>query len=263
MTPTEPGGPGGAGDRQLCRDDAAYVLGALPPADRHAYEDHLRECAACQASVRSLAGLPGLLALTSADVLAGPAEPVPPSVLPAVLGRVTRARRRRRWLVGSLAAAAVALLVVAIGAAVRPAPGSGEAGPGPSGTGSASVDPSAGSGVPGAPAPGATAPSPGPDETVPLDQVAPGPMTATLELVDRRWGTSITVVCSYAADMNDAVPYDLAVVDLAGHESSAGSWSGVPGVTARIPVATALPREQISAFEIRLADGRTILHGAP
>lgn len=260
MTPTEPGGPG---DRQLCRDDAAYVLGALSPADRRAYEDHLRDCAACQASVRGLAGLPGLLALTSADVLAGAGEPVPPSVLPAVLDRVVRARRRRRWLVGALAAAAVVVLVVAVGAVARPAPAVVAAGPGATGTGSPAGDPSSGPPATGSTSSAATSPGPVPDETVPLAQVTPGPMTATLELADRRWGTSITVVCSYAADMDDPVPYDLAVVDLAGHESSAGSWSGVPGVTARIPVATALPREQISAFEIRLADGRTILQGTP
>lgn len=253
MTRVEPTGPTGPDDRQHCRDDAAYVLGALSPADRRDYEEHLRGCPACQASVRSLAGLPGLLALTSADVLAGPADPVPPAVLPGVLDRMTRARRRRRWLVGGLAAAAVTLLIVAVGAFVRPAPAAVEAGPGPAGAGSQS----------GAPSSGATPPGPAPDETVPLAQVLPGPMTATLELADRRWGTSITVVCSYEQDMGDAVPYDLSVVDLAGHESSAGSWSGVPGVTARIPVATALPRSQISAFEIRLADGRTILHGAP
>lgn len=260
---TTPGAPGAPGpdDRQLCRDDAAYVLGALSPADRRAYEDHLRGCAACQASVRSLAGLPGLLALTSADVLAGPADPVPPSVLPGVLRRVAQARRRRRSLVGGLAAA-VAVLVIVVGALARPVPAPSAAGAGPGPTGPTVTQPgtaSAGEASPGEPSAG----PPGPDETVPLAQVMPGPMTATLELADRGWGTSITVVCSYARDMPDAVPYDLAVVDLSGHESSAGSWSGVAGVTARIPVATALPREQISAFEIRLADGRTILQGAP
>ena len=91
----------------------------------------------------------------------------------------------------------------------------------------------------------------------------PGPMTATLELADRRWGTAITVICQYDAAMTRSVAYDLAVVDTDGHESSAGSWSGLPGVTARIPVATAVPRENISSFEVRLPDGRAILRGAP
>jgi len=244
-------GPDGSADREICHDDAAYVLGALSPVDRRAYEEHLRECSACQASVRSLAGLPGLLALTSADALTGPAHAVPRSVLPGVLRRVERARRRRRWVVSGLAAAAAVLMLVVVWAVARPEPVPSAAGTGdaPVATATATT--------------GTLAPSAGPDDTVPLAQVMPGPMTATLELADRRWGTAITVICSYDQDMGNSVPYDLAIVDVDGHESSAGSWSGVPGVTARIPVATSLPRGQISAFEIRLADGRTILQGAP
>lgn len=44
--------------------DAAYVLGALSPEDRQAFEQHLQECDRCAAAVRELAGLPGLLAQT-------------------------------------------------------------------------------------------------------------------------------------------------------------------------------------------------------
>ena len=32
-----------------------------------------------------------------------------------------------------------------------------------------------------------------------MTQVLAGPMTASLELVDKRWGTAITVVCQYDA----------------------------------------------------------------
>lgn len=242
------GGTAGPDDRQVCQDDAAYVLGALSPADRRTYEEHLRDCAVCQSSVRRLAGLPGLLALTTEDSLTGPERPVPPAVLARVLGRVERARRRRRWAVSGLVAAAAVLMIVVVLAVVRPEPtqSAGVSGSTSTAVGSASVAPSA-----------------APDDTVPLAQVMPGPMTATLELDDKRWGTAITVICSYDESMRTSVPYDLAIVDVDGHESSAGSWSGVPGVTARIPVATAIPRARISAFEIRLADGRTILQGSP
>jgi hypothetical protein len=106
-------------------------------------------------------------------------------------------------------------------------------------------------------------PSAASDATVPLAQVLPGPMTATLELDDKRWGTAITVVCSYDETMRNSVAYDLAVVDTDGNVTSAGSWSGVPGVTARVPVATSVPRDRISSFEIRLSDGRAILRGSP
>ena len=92
MTQDGTSGPDGSADREICHDDAAYVLGALSPVDRRAYEEHLRECSACQASVRSLAGLPGLLALTSADALTGPAHAVPRSG--AVFGQRYRSRIR-------------------------------------------------------------------------------------------------------------------------------------------------------------------------
>ena len=42
-------------------DAGPYVLGALPPEDRRAFEEHLATCALCQAEVREFAGLPGLL----------------------------------------------------------------------------------------------------------------------------------------------------------------------------------------------------------
>ncbi len=236
-----------SGDPALCHDDAAYVLGALSPADRRVYEEHLRDCATCQASVRSLAGMPGLLALTTEDVITGNQPELPPTLLPGLLRRARVSRRRNRWLISGLAAAAAVLLVAVVWVVARPA-----------------ATPAA-SGGPGAAASASPSPSPpvAPDQTVPLAQVLPGPMNATLELADKRWGTAITVVCSYDEAMRDSVAYDLAIVDVDGQETSAGSWSGVPGVTARVPVATAVPRDRISEFEIRLADGRTILQGSP
>ena len=83
----------------LCNSDAAYVLGALSPADRRAYEDHLRGCAECQVSVQRLAGLPGLLALTSAEAVEGEGQPIPDTLLPGLIKRVQAERRRRNWLV--------------------------------------------------------------------------------------------------------------------------------------------------------------------
>jgi hypothetical protein len=238
---------GSGGERQICHDDAAYVLGALSPADRRVYEEHLRECPACQASVRSLAGLPGLLALTTEDAVTGTQPVLPPALLPGLLHRAERARRRRGWLLSGLVAATAVLLVAVVWVIARPDDAQ-IAGP-ETGT--------------GAPTGASATPSAVSDETVPLAQVMPGPMTATLELDDRRWGTAITVVCSYDEAMRNSVAYDLAVVDTNGTVTSAGSWSGVPGVTARVPVATSVPRDKISSFEIRLGDGRTILRGSP
>jgi putative zinc finger protein len=82
--------------------DAAYVLGALSPEDRVAFEEHLASCESCAASVRTLAGLPGLLTQVDADQL-GVDQPAP-EVLPQLLTEVRRIRRRR-WIATATAGA--------------------------------------------------------------------------------------------------------------------------------------------------------------
>jgi hypothetical protein len=98
--------------------DAAYVLGSLAPAERADYERHLSTCEECSRSVRELAGLPGLLARVPADVLEPSAgrEPVPETLLPALVAAAERHQRRRTIRASLLAAAAVA--VIAVGSAV-------------------------------------------------------------------------------------------------------------------------------------------------
>jgi len=98
--------------------DAAYVLGALSPAERREFEEHLATCPHCQAAVSELAGMPGLLAQVSpadaamlsmaVDNDAGPSEtapatdpeaeliePGPPSFLLPKMIKKARSRRRR------------------------------------------------------------------------------------------------------------------------------------------------------------------------
>lgn len=101
--------------------DAAYVLGALSPADRREFEEHLAGCPSCQAAVSELAGLPGLLAQISpedAALLAATPDRLedgPPRGLLAKM--ISGERSRRRRLVGVIvgAAAALALLFGGIG----------------------------------------------------------------------------------------------------------------------------------------------------
>ncbi|GHF26115.1 anti-sigma factor [Amycolatopsis deserti] len=92
--------------------DAAYVLGALSPEDRAAYEEHLRECDACSRAVAELAGLPGLLSQVTPDMVEG--EPPPDRLLPALLRSVRRVRRRRVLTTFGVAVAAAAAVLVAI-----------------------------------------------------------------------------------------------------------------------------------------------------
>jgi hypothetical protein len=101
---------------RFTHDAGPYVLGALPPEDRRAFEEHLATCGHCRAEVQEFAGLPGLLSRLPAGelpaVLQGSPEPPPPvSVLPALLqeaGMQRRSRRRRGVLVGIAAALAIA-----------------------------------------------------------------------------------------------------------------------------------------------------------
>jgi anti-sigma factor RsiW len=109
---------------QYARSDAAYVLGALTPEERHQYEQHLRGCDTCTGAVREVAGLPGLLARLSADRViamdaatdspaAGPADPpLPQTLLPRLLRRVRQDRRRSRVRIAVVAAGVAASLAV-------------------------------------------------------------------------------------------------------------------------------------------------------
>jgi hypothetical protein len=95
---------------------AAYVLGALEPAERDLVRAHIPLCAECRAAPAEIAPVPALLYRVSPeDAAAGP--PVPDE---AMLGRLltaaaaTRKVRRNRVL----AAAAAALVLAAGGTAV-------------------------------------------------------------------------------------------------------------------------------------------------
>ena len=91
---------------QLGDQAAPYVLGALPPAERQAFEAHLAGCVTCAAEVRSLAPVAAALAH-----LAPPAEPAAP-----VRARLLAAlSKRSSSYVSWLAAAASVALAVALG----------------------------------------------------------------------------------------------------------------------------------------------------
>jgi anti-sigma factor RsiW len=108
-----------------------YLLGTIEPARRAVVARHLTTCPECRAELAGLAGLPALLGRVPADELRRVLEgdviaPVPGPPLGALLGRMTRVRRRRRYL------AAAAALIVGVAAvsgwqALRP--------PGPAGAG--------------------------------------------------------------------------------------------------------------------------------
>ena len=223
-------------------DDGSYVLGALSPADRRAFEAHLSGCDQCQRSVRELAGLPGLLARVDAGVLESPAadEPVPAGVLPALLHDVRRDRRRRtRLTVGAAAAAAVVVATATFTLA-----GLNDSGDGPSAN-------------PPATSSSATGTATGQAMEPVGDPVG---VRAMLDLAPVAWGTKLDLVCSYAGEAYAAPEaYSLVVHTRDGHSEQVATWKSLPGKTMRLAAATATSRSDITSVEMRTADGDPVL----
>jgi hypothetical protein len=202
-------------------DDGAYVLDALPPDERAAFEAHLATCADCQARVveaRAAAGL--LVGLTEADI-ADPG-PMPDTLLPGLLRRVGREQTRRRLVSGSIGAAAAAI-VTALVIVLWP--------------GSSSTAPPAQALVP----------------------VRPSPVTATATLVSKAWGTEIDLHCHYSDNVDRYEPYKLYVIDKSGGRHAAGSWLLSPGHEVDFTAGTAVQEPDISRVEITRENGSPIL----
>ena len=217
--------------------DAAYVLGALSPADRRLFEEHLEQCDACRAALVDVAPTIGLLSRIAPEraqsMLAGPDPDDAPDAATRArvvdLGaRASRRRRRAWWTAGLAAAAAVVVAVVLVlTTAIVPALRN--------------------------------------VQVVALEAVVDIPISATVELSDAAWGTRIEMVCRYPADASHDVPdggwpYALVVTAVDGTTSDVSSWRAIPGATARLSAATALDADEIAALEIRsLGSGRVLM----
>ncbi|GAA1685507.1 zf-HC2 domain-containing protein [Fodinicola feengrottensis] len=212
--------------------DAAYVLGALSPADRRAYEQHLTECDICSRAVRDLAGMPGLLGsvpLSAVDTPVGD-EPVP-DMLPRLLRKVGRDRRVRSWwLSGVTAAAAALVLVLSLALVLVVGTSSGQQ----------------------------------PVQAV-AQQLTPTVSTdirATVWLTNVAWGTKIDLECTHDADTKYPRGwYALTVTDRKGRVEQVASWSTVPELkTIKMAGSTGLPTDDIVAVDVRTATNKIILH---
>lgn len=224
----------------FAHDDAAYVLGALSPTERLEFERHLETCDACTRSVRSLAGMPGLLDRIDASVLENPPDdpPLPSTLLPA-LNRAVEDRRRRRTavVVGLAAAAAVTALAVPV-VLTRGDDAPPVSGPG---TSSSAVV-----------------------ETRAMKPVGEVPIQATLGLEAVTWGTRMLITCTYDRKWVDVelpgeVDYLLFVTTEDGRTEQVGSWRSVDGTTMEVPAATSVGRDDIADVEVRTTDGRVVL----
>ena len=214
--------------------DAAYVLGALSPADRREFEEHLRGCAECAANVAALAGVPGLLArvpreeglaLLDSPV---PSEDVLPTLLPRLEFAARRDRRRRRagtWALAAAAAAAGVIGTLAIPQLLDQ-----------------------------------------PTETVTaeLEPVIDIPLTATVELTDADGGTQLDMICSYPYGAGDGRErsYDLFVIDTAGEAQRVSTWTSRAGQTVEVSATVDAAPDEIETVEVRSTDSGDVLLAA-
>jgi hypothetical protein len=216
--------------------DAAYVLGALSPAERREYETHLRDCERCSASVADLAAVPPLLSrVPASEALAlleddRPAPEAVPDPLPRLLAAVRARRRRRRfWLGGvgvAVAAAVTAVLLVL---------------------------------------PGTLA---GPREPVAVSLQAADtvPLFADVKLVAQDWGTRIDMTCTYRGDGPYSNPppwqYQLTLTAKDGKQTVVSSWKAGPGETVHTTGTVDLSVGDIASVEVRSArTGDVLLRG--
>jgi hypothetical protein len=225
---------------EYAEQDGAYVLGALPAAERLAYEQHLTTCEECSRAVRQLAGLPGLLSRVDTTVLddAPADEPVPDFLLPNLVREVRRSRRRRFLIVGAAAAAAVvAVLALAL---------------------------------PGLLDDDKTAPPVAVPAGQAMTTIGGAPVHAKLALEPVTWGTRLQLACTYdpddAAWGNDDGPhrvtYTIVVRTRDGQTEQVGTWRSLEGRTMHLTAATAANRQDIAAVEVRTTDGRTVLESS-
>ena len=213
--------------------DAAYVLGALGPAERRAFEEHLTDCATCTRAVADLAGLPALLSQVDESVFADPeaSPPLPETLLPRLLDEVRRRRRRLRLLATVGAAAAVAVVAVVTGVLLL-----------------------------------GGSPSPDRAEVQAMTQVDQDRLSATVSLQDVAWGTRMQLTCTYrGSDWGESPPsYALVVRTRDGARQQVATWRGVPGKETRLEAATDADPGDIASVEVVVADtGRKLLTLSP
>lgn len=207
-------------------DDAAYVLDALEPDERAAFEAHLATCAACRDRVRELRPVPDLLrGINAAEAFAPADPPVPELLLPALLRQVRTRRKRQRLLVGALGAIAAACIAALIAVVV------------PSSS-------------------GPTSPT-GVSRT--FAAVQPVPIKATARLTATSWGTRIEVRCHYSGQVDRGYQYGLVAVGANGQTEQLGNWNLPPDKDVWYRTGTSLTPAQIHQLEITLPDGTPVL----
>jgi anti-sigma-K factor RskA len=223
-------------------DDGAYVLGALSPAERAAYERHLANCSFCREAVADIAVLPGLLGRLDAAEFAKLLDPTLSTPAPersrmpelVTAAQTTRRKERRRLRVRVLStalAAAVVALIVGVGAVFWMG---GRATPQPA--------------------------TPGPMVAMtPIDEDLP--VSADVSLTGTSGGTKVNLVCVYRRNPEYRKSYTVRLVAYGpdNQADSMGSWVAAPGKEFRMSGVTHFPLGSLSRLELVRNDGQAML----
>ncbi|GAB1514670.1 anti-sigma factor family protein [Actinophytocola sp. KF-1] len=222
-----------------------YLLGALEPAERSAFESHLSYCDMCRTELVRLSPLPGLLNqitpedfaddLPPTDVAGAPVltqaqpvtEPAPPAPLPEPRADTPvrtpsdtpgPGRPSRYWRVAAAAAAVVVLAVAGVfgwGALRQPPPAEGV-----------------------------------------TWSVEAGSTSVQARLVEHEWGTEIQ---SEIHGLPPGRECYLKVYDHYGKWEVAGWWGTDHDPAAEIPASTSIQRSKIAKLEYLLDDKETVV----
>ena len=214
-------------------DDAAYVLGALSPAERAAYEHHLSTCSFCRETVADLSRVPDMLDRLDADEFA---RLLDPSLTPAPPARSYRPATppNRTFPVRMLSTVAALVLIVVLGGGAtlwlmnRPDAGNAASGP-----------------------------------AIAMSAVNPNsPISATIRLTATPGGTKVEMVCRYAASEK---PYTFRLIAYGPDDQSEqlGSWTPKPGAEFPMPGVTHFPVESLDRLELVRFDGKVMLSYKP
>ncbi|GAA3009874.1 anti-sigma factor family protein [Actinokineospora diospyrosa] len=225
----------------------AYLLGALDPAERSAFEVHAAGCADCRRELVRLAPLPGLLHRISAadfedtpevpadlravdqvdppswyddDPLdAEPPAPVPaPAPVATAVPEIDMSRRARRWAL--MAAAAAVVVALSVGGVLVYERLHEKEGPQPVMVSWSATDPASG-------------------------------VRADIDLTDRAWGTEVKIRLH---DVPPGKPCKLVVRGRDGYPEVAGWWATSYGEGESIPGSTSINLTRISRVQVMTDD---------
>jgi hypothetical protein len=233
-------------------DDGAYVLGALSPAERMAYERHLATCSFCREAVADISALPDLLSRLDAQEFAKLLDPTLTAGDPArsaghpgaamrdlaiATGEYPRVGRRKHtgkakaFRVRVLSSAAAVIFVLLIGVAV--------------------VSWTSDNGAPAAPPLG------------PAVAMAPvegsSPITATLRLTSTAGGTHVDMTCLYSKSATRPYTFRLMAYGPDEEKEQIGSWQASPGAEFPMEAVTHFARGSLSRLELVQFDGKALL----